>query len=90
MTDQTTNTETAADTSSNGTTGAITIGGVALLAIGLMGAVALWSEMSGDSFGDPDYTTVEKWLAVLAGLTVAGLGMVTLAIAALVSRSDDG
>jgi hypothetical protein len=63
--------------------------GLVLVAIGLFGAVSIWVEMSDVDFGGADYTTIDKWLGVLAALMVTGLGLVTLALAAVLSRLAD-
>lgn len=63
--------------------------GLALAALGLFAAVAMWTEMSGGDFGSPEYTTIDKWLAVLTALIVSGLGLVALAVAAVLGRMPD-
>lgn len=59
--------------------------GLVLVAIGLLAAVVMWSDM-GDGF---DYTATDKWLAVLTALIVSGLGLVALAISAVLARMQD-
>ena len=70
---------------------AVWIGGAGLLvaAFGLFAAISMWVEMGDGDFGSPDYTTIDKWLAVLTALIVVGLGLVTLAISAVLARMQD-
>lgn len=61
--------------------------GLVLVALGLFAAVSLFTEMgSDDGFSDLSYSTVDKWLAVLAATVVTGLGLVTVALAVVISR----
>lgn len=60
------------------------IGG-GLAAVGVLAAVVLWSTMAGDD----DYTSVDRRLAVLAGLTLAGIGMTVAAIGAVLAKLGD-
>lgn len=59
----------------------IGVGGVALLMLGILGAVVMWSEMDDDY-----YTTVDRWSVVLAGMLVAGVGLLALGLAAVLGR----
>ena len=56
-------------------------GGLVLLAVGLLGAVVLWSETGEEG----TYSAVDRWLAVLGGLTVAGIGLTVLGVAAILN-----
>lgn len=63
--------------------------GLTLVAIGLLAAVLMWTEMGSGDFDQPDYTTIDKWMAVLTALIVTGLGLTTVALATVVSRLSD-
>ena len=71
------------------TGGLLGVVGFVLVAVGVIGAVALWREMSSSGFGDPDYSTVETWLAVLGALTLSALGLVVVGVGAIIERMDD-
>ena len=60
-------------------------GGV-LASAGLVAVVMVWSEMADSDVG---YSTVDKWLAVLAGLTVVGVGLTVAALGAVIARLGD-
>lgn len=59
--------------------------GGGLAVIGLVAAVLMWSDMADSDI----YTAVDKWLAVLAGLTLAGIGMTVAALGAVLARLGD-
>lgn len=60
--------------------------GLVLVAVGLLAAVTMWSQMGSDGLDAPEYTTIDKWMAVLTALIVSGLGLVTVAVAAALGR----
>lgn len=80
-----TDTRTTTDNTATSNTATTWIGGsgLALIAIGMLAAVVMWSDMSGSDFG---YTPIQKWQSVLTALIVVGLGLVTLAISAVLAR----
>lgn len=66
----------------------LVLAGLVLVVVGLLAGVLLWSEMSGDSFGGPNYSTVDKWLAVLTALTPAGLGLAVIGLGMILARLE--
>lgn len=60
--------------------------GLVLVAVGLLAAVTMWSQMNGDGIDAPEYTAIDKWMAVLTALLVVGLGLLSVAVAAVLAR----
>lgn len=88
MTD-TTDVETAAESKGTDPIGTLLgLAGGLLVLVGVVAAAAMYGDMDNTLLG-PDYTAVEKWRAVLAALTVSGLGLVAAAVGAVITRLGD-
>lgn len=63
--------------------------GLLMFGLGLAAAVAMWFEMEQSGLGEPVYSTMDRWRAVLSALTVSGLGLVTMAVSTVTARLID-
>lgn len=84
-----------AEEASPGTPGrALVMVGMLIAVVGLLGTALLLSDMGGGgAVGDStEYSSVDKWLAALAGTSVAALGVIAVGIGEVVaklSRNED-
>lgn len=61
--------------------------GVVLALVGFVGTILVWNTMANpDGFDGVDYSAVDKWLGVFAGVTVIALGVIVVGIGAIVKH----
>lgn len=67
----------------------MTLAGFLLFAFGLVAAVSVFSEMNDSLFGEGSYDTVDRWIGVLAAVTVSGLGLAVAGIGMILGHLED-
>ena len=62
--------------------------GFLTFAVGVVGTVLILSEMNSSGLAGSDYSTIDRWLASFAGLTVAALGLIVAGVGMVLGRLE--